>query len=425
MSKRTTQLIGPLVALVLGASLATAQPDMGNKQFARNARPLFYLDAVSLFGSTPEKAQVLIYLDITYEDLQFVRSGRGYEATYEIDLSVLAGKDENSPRVTNKIWKKTVVVSKFEDTTDPEQVSVAQTAFALPAGEYMIVANLTDQESKRTATVKQVIQVPSYGLGGIEMSDLIVARSIHVSSDGAIEIVPNVDKVILAAREPVFIYYEVQPYEADSLAIYARVLNATGDVVRELHLKRTAVHPVTRDYLKINIKDLPVGRYAFEMQVSGNGYTALKGTSFRIHLSGLPGSVPDLDTAIRQLRYIAKTSELKKMTKALPGEKEELFKKFWKERDPSPDTPENELMQEYYGRIERANMLFGTFRNGWETDRGEVYVRFGPPSEVERHPFEINQQPYEIWYYYDLQRQFVFVDEMGYGEYRLVSNLWQ
>ena len=82
-------------------------------------------------------------------------------------------------------------------------------------------------------------------------------------------------------------------------------------------------------------------------------------------------------------------------------------------------------MQEYYSRVERANILFGTFRNGWETDRGEVYIRFGPPSEVERHPFEINQQPYEIWYYYDIQRQFIFVDEMGYGEYRLVTNLWK
>ncbi|MFH0884013.1 MAG: GWxTD domain-containing protein [bacterium] len=425
MTKRNRQLMSTLLVMVIGASVSWAQPDMMNKQFAQNARPLFYLDAVSLFGSTSEKAQVLIYMDVAYEDLQFVRSGRGYEATYEVDLSVLAGHDENAPRVTNKVWKETVVVSRYEDTNDPAQVSVAQTVFALPSGEYMIVANLTDQESKRSATVKQMVQVPSYGLGGVEMSDLIVARSIRIGDDGAVEIVPNVDKVILSAREPIFIYYEVQPYKADSLAIYARVLNASGDVVRELHLKREATRPVTRDYLKINVKDLPVGRYAFEMQVSGNGYTALKGTTFRIHLSGLPGSVQDLDTAVRQLRYIAKTSEMKKIVKAPPGEKEELFKQFWKERDPSPGTPENELMLEYYSRIERANILFGTFRNGWETDRGEVYIRFGPPSEVERHPFEINQQPYEIWYYYDLQRQFIFVDEMGYGEYRLVSNLWK
>lgn len=425
MSKRILLLLTALLMVVIGTSVACAQADMMNSKFAQNARPLFYLDAVSLFGSTPEKAQVLVYTDIAYEDLQFVRSGRGYEASYEVDVSILAGQDANSPRVTNKIWKETVVVSKFENTNDPKLVSVAQAAFDLPSGDYMIVANLTDNESKRSATVKQMVQVPAYGLGGIEMSDLIVARSITIGDDGSVQIVPNVDKVILSAREPIFVYYEVKPYQADSLAIYARVLNATGDVVRELHLERLAVKPVTRDYLKIEVKDLPVGRYAFEMQVSGNGYTALKGTTFRIHLSGLPGSVPDLETAIRQLRYIAKTSEMKKIMKAPPGEKEVLFKQFWKDRDPSPGTPENELMQEYYSRVERANVLFGTFRNGWETDRGEVYIRFGPPSEVERHPFEINQQPYEIWYYYDIQRQFIFVDEMGYGEYRLVSNLWK
>jgi GWxTD domain-containing protein len=102
-----------------------------------------------------------------------------------------------------------------------------------------------------------------------------------------------------------------------------------------------------------------------------------------------------------------------------------MFNEFWRERDPSPDTRENELMQEYYSRVARANQLFGSFRQGWETDRGEVYIRFGPPDEVERHPYEVGQRPYEIWYYYDIQRRFIFVDEMGYGEYRLVTNLWR
>jgi len=401
-----------------------AQADMGHR-FMQADRPLFNMDAVTLLGDTPDKALVLVYVDIRYEDLTFVRSGRGFEASYEIDLSVLAGKDDNAPRVTNKLWKQTVVVSSFEETNNTEKLDVSQQQIELPPGTYLLVASFTDLESKDQFTLRQTLDVPTYGLGGLELSDLIVSRRVRLAEDGTIEIVPNVDHKVFSSRAPIFIYYEVYPYSADSLDVYARVLDKQGEIVRELTQKRAAMQPVTRDFLKIEIEDLPVGRYVFEMQVSANGRTALKGTSFRIQLAGVPGTVQDLDLAIRQLRYITKNSQLKRLSKAEGKEREELFQQFWKERDPTPETDENELMEEYYGRIARANDLFGTFRDGWETDMGEVYVRFGPPSEVERHPFETDERPYEIWYYYNLQRRFIFVDEMGYGEYRLVTNLWR
>ena len=55
---------------------------------------------------------------------------------------------------------------------------------------------------------------------------------------------------------------------------------------------------------------------------------------------------------------------------------------------------------------------------------GRVFIIFGPPSDVERHPFDIDAKPHEIWYYYDLNRSFLFVDEEGFGEYRLKSPFW-
>jgi len=56
---------------------------------------------------------------------------------------------------------------------------------------------------------------------------------------------------------------------------------------------------------------------------------------------------------------------------------------------------------------------------GWRTDRGMVYIRFGAPENVERHPFETNSRPYEVWRYYNLNYEFVFVDDTGFGDYRL------
>ena len=61
---------------------------------------------------------------------------------------------------------------------------------------------------------------------------------------------------------------------------------------------------------------------------------------------------------------------------------------------------------------------------GWRTDRGRVYIIYGPPDEVERYPYSENMKPYEIWHYYNLQGGviFVFGDRTGFGSYELLHS---
>jgi GWxTD domain-containing protein len=100
-----------------------------------------------------------------------------------------------------------------------------------------------------------------------------------------------------------------------------------------------------------------------------------------------------------------------------------MFLEFWKKKDPNPVTTHNERMDEYYRRVKYANLHFKGLRDGWETDMGRVYVIFGQPTDVERHPFDIDKKPYEVWSYDDLNRHFLFVDEDGFGDFRLKSPL--
>ena len=89
------------------------------------------------------------------------------------------------------------------------------------------------------------------------------------------------------------------------------------------------------------------------------------------------------------------------------------------------NTEQNEVMEEYYRRVNFTNANFSVFMEGWKTDQGMVYIILGPPSDIDRHPFELDSKPYEIWSYYQFNRQFVFVDQTGFGEYRLVSPFWE
>src|SRR6516162_11402263 len=60
-------------------------------------------------------------------------------------------------------------------------------------------------------------------------------------------------------------------------------------------------------------------------------------------------------------------------------EREQFIEQFWLRRDPSPDSIENEFKEEHYRRIAYANENFASGIPGWKTDRGRIYIKFGPP----------------------------------------------
>jgi GWxTD domain-containing protein len=101
---------------------------------------------------------------------------------------------------------------------------------------------------------------------------------------------------------------------------------------------------------------------------------------------------------------------------------------FWKQRDPTPGTPENEYRDEIAKRFKYVNEFFGraTTRPGWQTDMGRYYMILGPPQGIERYDASLGLVPAQAWSYYgdarkDLPPQFilVFYQRGGVGEYKL------
>jgi len=134
-----------------------------------------------------------------------------------------------------------------------------------------------------------------------------------------------------------------------------------------------------------------------------------------------PFWVKDYEKKVKELIYIGEQWEIDALLAAPLALREEYWKKFWEKRDPSPGTELNELEDEYFKRIDYTNEHFSCVQEGWKTDRGKVYIKLGPPDEVNSHPFEIDRRPYEVWYYYSRKMEFIFVDEYGFGDYILVS----
>ena len=88
-------------------------------------------------------------------------------------------------------------------------------------------------------------------------------------------------------------------------------------------------------------------------------------------------------------------------------ERDKFIEQFWLRRDPTPDTPPNEFKDEHYRRIAYANGHFRTAsgKPGWQTDRGHMYIVYGPPDQIDSHPSGTsnNPHPIEVWMYRHLE----------------------
>ncbi len=132
-----------------------------------------------------------------------------------------------------------------------------------------------------------------------------------------------------------------------------------------------------------------------------------------------------------EVGYIITPKEKDVFTELETDRERDLFiEAFWKQRDPTPGTPQNEFKEEHYRRLNYANEYFGrgTPRPGWKTDQGRIYIILGPPMNIERYENVMNVNPTQIWSYlgdskYGLPTGFniVFFKREGIGEYILYS----
>jgi GWxTD domain-containing protein len=110
-------------------------------------------------------------------------------------------------------------------------------------------------------------------------------------------------------------------------------------------------------------------------------------------------------------------------------EREKFIEQFWLRRDPTPGTEANEFKEEHYRRIAFTNDHFSDSKiAGWRTDRGRIYIQYGPPDEIESHPDPGGPAlPFENWRYryIDGAGQNViieFVDPSRNGEYKMTTD---
>ncbi len=400
--------------------------DSGFAEASSSDAPLFSMDLVNQAAGDSTLSRLDLYLKITNSQLQFIKAkGEGFEANYEYSIAVF---DDTGQRVDGKILKEQVKAGSLDEAHSTRTYKITKVTFDLPPNPYRVTVGLQDMETLHTARQESGIVLRDYSGNALSTSDILFLDGYTKDENGNFTFRPRVSS-IKHADSKLYAYLEVYNVTAaDSFDVQYDFVSPEKVTYLHRHYVSASEGKVTRNFIQIDGDSLSHGKYMMNLQVSYKGDTVSVKRPLDWFLEGIPSSITSLDQAIEVLKYIAPGKVYKKLRKTSPKQKHQAFIDFWKERDPTPDTPENELLEEYYQRIQYANENFPGFKKeGWRTDRGWVYVMLGAPDLIERNPFNQRFAPLpgrtikamQLWVYYRYNREFLFFDENGFGDYRL------
>lgn len=309
----------------------------------------------------------------------------------------------------------------------------------VPPGPYVIHVTVVDRATAHVWDERQRMFVPAYSAPGLMLSDMVFSgEAPRREAEGqfvrhGFRVIPSPDEVF-GRTGLLYVYQEVYNLAppsvgADSFVVTYTILDRSDQPVRTYTAKgKRADGPVTVKVTGLSLAGLPAGRYRLQARVE-DPLTGLRTSTSRDFGIQKPAVRPrelteeELRKASDLFTYVANARQKKLFESLDETGKRELVTRFWAEQDPDPALPGNPVLEEMMRRYDYANAHFGGHVPGWMTDRGRVYIVYGPPKEVERSTSNPAVRDYEIWTYaQEGERIFVFVDERGYGDFKLVHS---
>lgn len=425
-----------LLALGVAFGLGTGWPGVAPAEFhvldlpptGMTGHPRFQVDAGSF--STSAGAEVALALRVPYSELFFEKRGPLYRSRFDLIIVLYDGKKQ----VGGDLWPQEIELARYADTQSGH--TYFQKIVRLPSkpGRYRAEVTLSEPPSGRKSRMVWELEVPDYAREELSISTLWMSGCLErpeAAPDSALarwrgeSSLPPADWVLTHRfGEPL-----------GTLCVVGEVYGgaaASGpiDLVFRIHDERQA--EVARGDLALeggthvpfsfrpDLGSLWLGTYTLEVTVRAAGKTARREFVFQMDESTV-SLERGLEQSLELVRVIARSGEVDSLENTSPLERKEAWNRFWKRRDPSPDTAENEFKDEFFRRVRHANEHFSVLEPGWRSDRGRVYIEHGPPDDIDRRPQNLQGPPFEIWLYHSSQRRFVFVDYDGFGRYELYS----
>ncbi len=370
---------------------------------------------------------------VPYNKLVFIKEGSSYTANFNMSVEVA---DTNTSFVVRDIQDKKITTESFKETNSEEIYKQGVIKLNLPSVKrhYNFVTVFTDLNSDNEITSPpRYFELPDSNKDFLQP---LVVESVPIDCRGKkVSALSNFGDAVPFGKEKCDLLF----ITSDTLthSIFVKIKNDDKSVISK-ELADGVIDGVSFALCSDNVilgNDNSIKYKIFRLKNVGSdvieGMLSIKVSknknenhfiNFNKHVVwyNKPVTLRDPENAIKLLKYMAPDSTIDKLLDAKKHDYEQELIAFWKKYDPTPGDTYNELMNEYYSRIDYALKNFSpiTGKNGAESDRGRVFIHFGKPYQIERNS-DSRGKIVETWIYKNPQRRFVFVDNKGTGEFLL------
>jgi GWxTD domain-containing protein len=432
-----------LLSLILLQSLAVSQEFRYRGTFTFNAD-----FARFQYDSTASDVEVYYGLYprlLSYRQVDSVHKG----------MVVIRTAIKNKATDSTVLDQRLLVPVTITDTTFRTVTAtlVTQTSYAIPFGDYILtVAAYDSLQPANRDSVSYSLELHRFP-STASSSDLELCSDVTQASHesklfekNSLYAIPNPSLVFGVTSHPVSFYYmELYNVAPDTTyTIKTRLYDGSNKIVRELTKSQKYTSKNVVDVGMMNVSSFPSGRYRMGVSVyNGTGTevcTSAKtlflsnphikqpvANSVTLNANEFAGMTSDeLAAEFREGQYLATPEEMKRFKQMTTQEaKRDFLAKFWLDVEKGQDGRRSIDRTVYLHRVTIANQRYrGMGKEGWQTDRGRVYLLYGEPDEVERFPNSEDSKPYEVWHYYQIESgvEFDFIDRNGFGNYTLVNS---
>lgn len=462
-SKKLSRALLLVIGICLTASsLSFGQGRVTYRELSmRNQQRNIYFDFFTLPGEQADKIKLVSTFRVDYNFLPFKKinqpqSLREFYSPLGVSMEVFKAEKKRNPddnirvegleSVSRTAWKDTAFAESYEQTQSNNTFINGYLEVELEPGLYNYMLQLSPGEDtqERTSRARQ-IELNAYEAQ--ETGEVLLVDKVRDNNGNSeLDLLTFGQNVYYGKDFHTLIHLPNYEEEASYSLLVNRIDINKRDTTQQ---QQVFEQSITQDQIRNGVK--PVmndadGGVSLSLEQSGQGHTyalvkipnsTFPNSVYRLSVMRenqtkpvargvfrslwleMPTSLLNLEVATDMLKYIVGDSELKRIRSGSETEREEKFREFWKSKDPTPNTEYNELMAEYYRRIDYAYEHFSTTNAvGYESDQGEIYIKYGPPNNIERK-FPTGDPAVEIWTYDN--RKFVFQATSGFGDFQLVS----
>lgn len=435
------------VALVVSVSGAVANANL----------PPFRINVdIARYRGDSTSVYVELYYSFDVTRLKYVKTDSAYQG--QAVVRVYFKNSATDSIVTGQAYRLPFTVSDSTTLKTPRYY-IDVLGFLLKPDVYRVYVAAEDgNDISHADSVSFPVEIKPIDDQHIAQSDIELCSSIVEGENNThnrfykntLEVTPDPSRLYGDGQPVLFYYTELYNLLKNHSAHYytkISVVNSLGKEIISYEKAKPRINESNVEVGTVKVNNLRTGAYTFTFTAidSVDSSSASSSKRFFVYNSALPMenvasgatnsvlaseyatmSEEELDNEFAEAKYIATRDEIAQYAKlqGVDAKRKMLFD-FWAKRDPDPSTPVNEEKVEYMKRVAYVNEVYKTaYKPGWKTDRGRVYIMYGPPDEIDRHANEINMKPYEVWRYNSIQGgvEFDFGDRTGFSDYILLNS---